>query len=246
MSGPVGLALLGASGRMGGTVLRVLPEFPELRLSGALAASADATPALPVMLSRDPARALDGAQVAIDFTLAGAVAGNARACAAAGVALVCGVTGLGDGEQAALEEAAQRVPVLWSPNMSLGVAVLRRIGALAADALGPGFDVAVFELHHRGKRDAPSGTALALAADLDAARGAAPGTTPVASQRMGDVAGEHTVLLAGTGERLELVHRATDRAIFARGALRAAAWLAGRPAGRYALSDMLGLKDIRG
>jgi 4-hydroxy-tetrahydrodipicolinate reductase len=229
---------------MGGTVLRVLPEFPQLQLTGALAARADTAPALPVPLSRDPAQALAGARVAVDFTLAAAVAGNARACAAAGVALVCGVTGLGEAEQDALEAAAQHVPVLWSPNMSLGIAVLRRISALAAAGLGPGFDAAVFELHHRGKRDAPSGTALALAADLDTARGAAPGTTPVASLRAGDVAGEHTVVLAGTGERLELVHRATDRTIFARGALRAAAWLAGRPPGRYALSDLLGLKDL--
>ena len=127
--------------------------------------------------------------------------------------------------------------------MSAGVAVLARLAAVAAAALGESFDGGVFEIHHRAKRDAPSGTALALVAALDGVAGR-PAPTGCASLRGGDVVGEHTVVLAGPGERLELVHRATDRAIFARGALRAAAWLAGRKPGLYAFADVLGLPRV--
>jgi 4-hydroxy-tetrahydrodipicolinate reductase len=144
--------------------------------------------------------------------------------------------------------------VLWAPNMSAGVAVLERVAALAAAALAE-FDAGMYEVHHAAKRDAPSGTALALGRAVVVARGCDPGAAKPDAQfraeglgygvlRVGDVVGEHTVTLAGPGERIELVHRATDRAIFARGALRAAAWLAGRPAGMYSLGDVLGLGRV--
>ena len=266
MSTHIPVAILGASGRMGATLLRCLPEFPALVLAGASTApesglagrdagEAVGLPAAGLALSDDPAAALaGGARVAVDFTLAAAVAGNAAACRAAGVGLVCGVTGLDERTQAALREAAETVPVLWAPNMSAGVAVLERLAALAAAALAD-FDAGVHEVHHTAKRDAPSGTALALGRAVVAGRGRAPAAAVpdgqlvapglgYAAQRLGDVVGEHTVTLAGPGERIELVHRATDRAIFARGALRAAQWLAGRPPGLYTLGDVLGLGRV--
>lgn len=259
------ISILGASGRMGRALLARLPEFPALELVGAFTAPGSelggrdagdvaGLDSLGVSLSERLDTALAGAHIAIDFTLADAVAGNAAACRDAGVGLVCGVTGLDETTQAALRDAATEVPVLWAPNMSAGVAVLQRVAALAAAALRD-FDAGVHEVHHAAKRDAPSGTALALGRSVVTARGL-PGTAAVpneflhaegvgyAAQRLGDVVGEHTVTLAGPGERLELSHRATDRAIFARGALRAAAWLAGKPAGFYELADVLGLSRV--
>lgn len=265
VSAPVPVAILGASGRMGQTLLRCLPEFPALRLAGALTAPASGLGGrdagevaglgmLGVSLDERVAAALAGAQVAVDFTLPEAVPETAAACRTAGVALVCGVTGLDDAGHEALRAAAADVPVLWAPNMSAGVAVLERLTALAAAALGD-FDAGVYEVHHAAKRDAPSGTALALGRALVGGRGLEAGAaTPdarfqaeglgYAALRVGDVVGEHTVTLAGPGERIELTHTATDRAIFARGALRAAAWLAGRTPGMYTLADVFGLGRV--
>lgn len=265
MSRPVPVAILGASGRMGQTLLRCLPEYPALELAGALTAPGaglggrDAGEVaglgrLGVALSEDVTAAIRDARVAVDFTLAEAVPATAAACKAAGVALVCGVTGLDARARAALEDAAAAVPVLWAPNMSAGVAVLERLAALAAAVLAE-FDAGIIDVHHAAKRDAPSGTALALGRAVTTARGrGADAATPDGALRAeglgygvlrtGDVVGEHTVVLAGPGERLELVHRATDRAIFARGALRAAAWLAGRPPRMYTLAEILGLGRV--
>jgi 4-hydroxy-tetrahydrodipicolinate reductase len=259
------VAILGASGRMGQTLLRCLPEFPELGLAGALTAPGaglggrDAGEVaglgrLGVVLSENVTDAVGQARVAVDFTLAEALPATAAACKASGVALVCGVTGLDERAKQALHDAATAVPVLWAPNMSAGVAVLERLAALAAAALAE-FDAGVFEVHHAAKRDAPSGTALALGRAVTAARGLAADAAKPDSTfrapglgygvlRSGDVVGEHTVVLAGAGERLELTHRATDRAIFARGALRAAAWLAGKPPGMYTLVEVLGLGRV--
>jgi 4-hydroxy-tetrahydrodipicolinate reductase len=190
----------------------------------------------------------------VDFTLAEAVRETAAACRASGVALVCGVTGLDDRGHAALRAAAEDIPVLWAPNLSAGIAVLQRLTALAAAALAE-FDAGIHEVHHAAKLDAPSGTALALGRTLASARGlgadaAAPDErlqSPglgYSVQRLGDVVGEHTVTLAGPGERIELTHRATDRAIFARGALRGALWLANRSPGMYSFGDVLGLERV--
>ncbi|MEJ2522803.1 MAG: 4-hydroxy-tetrahydrodipicolinate reductase [Gammaproteobacteria bacterium] len=271
MSEPVRIAVFGATGRMGRSVIASLGDFPDLTLVGALAGpegeggGADAgtlagVDELGVVLSPDRSEVVRGAQVAIDFTLPGAVPGNLRACREAGVACVSGVTGLDAPALHAMEEAAGHIPVLWAPNMSTGVAVLTRAAQMAAKALGDGFDVEILEIHHAAKRDAPSGTALALGAAVARARGLDPqaaavigrqgpgerqaGSIGYASLRAGDVAGEHTVVLAGPGERLELSHRATDRKIFARGALTAARWLAGQGPGRYELGDVLGLESM--
>ncbi len=232
-------------GRDAGTVAGVDPL--------GIALSAD----LAVALGRGPA----GAEVVIDFTAPGAAAGHAAACAAGGQALVMGTTGLDAGALAALDAAAARIPVLYARNMSLGVTVLTELVHQAAALLGPDFDAEIVEAHHRDKKDAPSGTALQLGEALAAARGRPlaevavygrhglgpsgrpPGAIGFAALRAGAIVGDHTVLLAGAEEQLELTHRATDRTLFARGALRAAGWLAGKPPGRYSLRQVLGLPD---
>lgn len=200
-----------------------------------------------------------GCEVAIDFTAPVATTRHAEACAAGGHALVVGTTGLSAGELAALQAAALRVPVLHARNMSLGVTVLTELVRQAATLLGPEFDVEVTEAHHRDKKDSPSGTALQLGEAVALVRGqqladvavlARPGQASTvrradaigfSSVRGGAIVGDHTVLLAGAEELLELTHRATDRALFARGALRAATWLQRKPAGLYSLRDVLGL-----
>jgi 4-hydroxy-tetrahydrodipicolinate reductase len=173
------------------------------------------------------------AEAVVDFSAPGATLALAPIAAAAGSALVSGTTGLGDDARGALDRAAARVPVLWEPNMSLGVHVLTELVGRAASALAD-WDAEIVETHHRAKVDAPSGTALRLAESLGRAN------VGIHALRGGDVVGDHTVHLLGGGERLELTHRATNRDVFAHGALRAARWLVGRPPGRYSLRDVLG------
>jgi 4-hydroxy-tetrahydrodipicolinate reductase len=176
---------------------------------------------------------------------------------AAGKPILIGTTGLGEDHQRLIDEAAAKVAVIHAPNTSLGVALLRHLVTEAATRLGPDWDIEIVEMHHRQKRDAPSGTALLLGGAAAEGRGAAhealarfdrmaggqrePGTIGYAFLRGGTVAGEHQVIFAGEGERIELGHRAESRTIFARGALTAALWLAGRPARRYTMADVLGL-----
>ncbi len=261
------LAIVGITGRMGQSLLRALPEFPDLRLSGAIASptssrlGADAAAegaTCGVAVTADLGLGLRGASVALDFSTATAVAAHARDCAAAGIALLVGATGLDAASREVLERAATQIPVLIAPNTSVGVALAAQLVALAAARLGESFDVEIAEAHHRLKRDAPSGTALALGESVAAARGQSladvavydragqspprrAGSIGFSVVRAGDIVGEHTVTFAADGERVEITHRATDRIIFARGALRAAAWLVGRPAGLYGMRNVLGL-----
>lgn len=228
----------GASGRMGQSVLRIAGEERDgsgLQIVGAVSRA----PEQRVIdgVAQFAARELSGVpefDVAIDFSLPEAFDGILALCVARGVALVSGTTGIGPAQRAALERAATRIPVLWEANFSLGVAVLSELVEQAAVAL-PGWDCDVVEAHHARKQDAPSGTALALGARAERA-GARP---RYASLRAGDIVGEHTVQFTGFGERIELVHRAGDREIFARGALHAAGRLAGREPGHYRLRDLL-------
>jgi len=241
-----------------------------LRLSGALASAGSpwlgrdaALPAqgspVGIEITAERSTALRGAAVAIDFTLPAALPGNLEACASAGMPVVVGTTGLDTIAEAAMAAAAARIPVLHAPNMSLGVNLLLELVAQAAAALPPEYDIEIFEAHHKAKLDAPSGTAVRLGQVAAAARGTTlaasavyaregqtgerpPGAIGFSTLRAGDIVGEHTVYLCGAGERLELGHRATDRLTFARGALRAAAWLvAGRGPGLYSMRDVLGL-----
>jgi 4-hydroxy-tetrahydrodipicolinate reductase len=172
--------------------------------------------------------------VAIDFSLPTGFDGILSCCVQAGRGLVSGTTGLEPAQQEAMRAAAAQIPVLWASNFSLGIAVLALLVERAAAAL-PGWDCDIVETHHKDKRDAPSGTALSLGE-----RVAKAGIRPqYASLRSGDVIGEHSVRFTTSGERIELAHQAGNRDIFARGALRAAQWLAGRPPGLYGMRDLL-------
>ncbi len=242
---PLRLFLHGASGRMGQAILALLPEAPGLVLAGASARD-PARLALPAGAAAVAAGRLDEApafDVLIDFSLPEAFDAALALAVARGAAFVSGTTGLSAAQEAALADAGARVPVLWAANFSLGVAVLGALVKRAAAAL-PGWDCDIVEAHHVHKRDAPSGTALALGAEAAAGWATAgqggDGRAPAyASLRAGDIVGEHLVQFAGTGERIELVHRATRRDIFARGALEAARRLPGQPPGRHGLAALL-------
>ena len=227
--------LHGASGRMGQALLRLAGERTDLQVVAAVSRRVEsrAIDGIPQFASSE----LGGVpefDVAIDFSLPEAFDPILAACRSRGAALVSGTTGLSPAQQQALDEAATQIPVLWSANFSLGVAVLDDLVERAAAALA-GWDCDIVESHHVHKKDAPSGTALALGGAAERG-GAAP---RYASLRAGDIVGEHLVQFTSLGERIELVHRATNRDIFARGALHAAARLAGRAAGSYRLRDLL-------
>ena len=261
------LAIFGITGRMGQSLVRALRETPGFSLSGAIAsttsgrlgqdAAGEGAPT-GVLITSDPGSGIRGASVALDFSSSSAAAAHAHVCAAAGVPILIGATGLDAASRADLTQAARDIPVLIAPNTSVGVSVLVELVSMAASRLGPSYDVEIFEAHHRTKRDAPSGTALALGEAVAGARGrdleevaiydraghGAPrsaGSIGFSSLRAGDIVGEHTVTFAAAGERVEITHRATDRITFARGALRAAEWLIGQPAGLYGMQNVLGL-----
>jgi len=247
---------------MGQHVRAALADEPSLQLAAAL--EAPGHPGIGtdlgagISVRSDPGQALAGCDVAIDFSIPAATLSLARCAGDAGVALVTGTTGFSDSERKELASIARRIPVLASPNFSVAVNVLFWLAREASRRLGPGFDAEIVELHHSAKRDAPSGTALRLAEAVAEGRGESlegrlvlersgeigarpPGAIAVQALRGGDNPGEHTLLLVGRGERLELVHRAQTREHFARGAVRAAAWLIGRPPGLHRIEEMLGL-----
>lgn len=230
------LLIHGASGRMGQALLRLAAERTDLEV---VAAVSNRPPTQRVVdgIACFAASELPGApifDVAVDFSLASGFDPILALCLSRGAALVSGTTGLDQVQRDALAAAAERIPVLSAANFSLGVAVLEELVERAAAAL-PGWDCDIVESHHVHKLDAPSGTALALGSSAQVS-GAEP---RYASLRAGDIVGEHTVQFAGQGERIELIHRATNRDIFARGALQASAWLAGRTPGSYRVRDLL-------
>lgn len=263
------IAVFGVSGRMGRALLTAIDEAPGSVLAGATASATsrwlgkDASEAAGgavrnVRIEADPAVALRDAQVAIDFTLPEATSMNVAACLAAKCPLVIGTTGHTEQVRAQIAAAAEQIPIVMAPNMSLGVNLLLKLVELTAAKLDADYDIEVFEAHHRHKKDAPSGTALALGAA--AARGREVELSEVAEHsrhgntgarergsigfsvfRGGDVVGDHTVTFAGIGERIELTHRASDRLAFARGAVRAARWLSNQAPGLYSMQDVLGL-----
>lgn len=213
-----------------------------------------------VLRGADEGDALDftGCEVAVDFSSPAATVNLVEGAARALVPVVIGTTGHSEEERGMIREAGQDLPIVWAGNFSVGVTLLRHLVELAARALPEGFDIEIVEMHHGQKKDAPSGTAMHL---LDAAKegrkdpgarvthgregqvGARPrGEIGVHALRGGDIVGEHTVLFAGPGERLELTHKASDRAIFALGALRAARWVIGQPPGLYDMHEVLELR----
>jgi 4-hydroxy-tetrahydrodipicolinate reductase len=269
MPQPLNIAMLGASGRMGRTIVPLVLESDDLRLTGALAAPGDKALSrdagvnagvgpMAVAITDDAAQALNGAGVAIDFTLPAVSMANARLCADRGCALVIGTTGHSPEQRAELEEIAKTIPIVIAPNMSLGVNLLFKLAELASRALDADYDIEVFEAHHRHKVDAPSGTALGLGRAAAAGRGttleaageyvrhgqAGPrerGKIGFSVVRGGDIVGDHRLIFAGPGEQVELAHHAQDRSGFARGALVAARWVVGRPPALYSMMDVLGL-----
>ncbi len=241
------VAIHGARGRMGQRLVALG------QADDALTVVAQFDTAAPIS-----AAALEGVDAVIDFSLAAALPGVVEAATSAGCALVLGTTRLTEDHEALLDRAAQKIAVLPASNFSRVVNVLHHLSAQAVKLLGDGWDLEIMEAHHRYKQDAPSGTALALANTLADAAGRsrdciklerqghdalrAPDDITVQTLRIGDHPGEHTVYLAAPGERLELRHVSTSRDSYATGALRAAAWLQGKPAGRYTMKDVLGLQ----
>ena len=256
------IGVLGCGGRMGRMLVAEIAASEGCILSGG-----SARPGSPLVGSAlggglavtDSPEALIGASdVVIDFTAPEASAAHAALAARLATPIVIGTSGLAAEHERAVREAARQVAVVWAANTSLGVNLLFGLVEQVAGRLGPEWDIEIVEMHHRGKVDAPSGTALALGRVAAAARGTRldevaqrgrdgitgprrRGDIGFAALRGGDAVGDHHVVFAGTGERLELVHRATNRAIYATGAVRAARWLIGRPAGLYGMKDVLGL-----
>lgn len=259
------LAVFGASGRMGRAVTRLAVEAGDIQIVGAMAHANDpnlgrdvgeiaGAGTVGVELSADVSSGLMGAQVVIDFSVASAVSELYALCAKRGVALVSGTTSLDESALGQLDAVAEKAAVVWAPNMSRGVQVLAEIVQHAMRRLGAEFDVEIVEVHHRRKVDSPSGTAVRLA---EAAREVRPSLAEVRGRdgqvgarrpdemgifgvRGGDVIGDHTVHLLGESERLELTHRATNRDLFARGAVSAARFAIEQPPGRYTIADVLG------
>jgi 4-hydroxy-tetrahydrodipicolinate reductase len=266
---PIRIAVFGAAGKMGRAIIRATTEESRARLVGAIeregsvelgqdAGSLAGVAALGVATSASTPAA-GASDVWIDFSSPAVAVANARKAADAGAAFILGTTGVAAGDKAAIAEAAKRAPIVFSPNMSVGVNVLLKLVADAARALGPAYDVEIVETHHRMKRDAPSGTALRLgeavaeASGRDLAKTArydrhgdiGPRTQAeigMQTLRGGDVVGDHTVFFFGQGDRIEITHRASSRDTFAKGAVRAAVWLFGKPAGLYDMRDVLGLR----
>ena len=225
-SSPVRVLLIGASGRMGKTVLDLAQSDREIEI----AARYDLGDSIqPVMKNCD---------VAIDFSHADTIDEICRAALQHGKSLVIGTTGHSQQQRKTIEETAHSVAIVLASNFSVGVNVLFWLTQKAAELLGSDFNSEIVETHHKMKKDAPSGTAKMLAEILKAVRSS---EIPIQSIREGDVVGEHSVMLSGPGERLELTHRAASREIFATGALRAAKWVVGKPPKLYSMQDVLGL-----
>ena len=252
----VRVVVAGARGRMGQALIEAAGQTPGVELGAAI--DLEGGVAGGVTIGTDAKAALADAHVLIDFTRPAGALAHVAACIQAGRGIVIGTTGFEPEQLAVIREAARRIPIVLAPNMSIGVNVMLRLVETAARALGPDYDIEVFEIHHKRKVDAPSGTALKLGEvaargrdttlDRDAvyARHGVTGERRAGSigfsvARGGDVVGDHTVYFAGTGERIELTHRSSSRATYAQGAMRAAQFVAGKPPGLYDMGDVLGL-----
>jgi 4-hydroxy-tetrahydrodipicolinate reductase len=263
------IAVAGASGRMGQMLIDAVREAPDCTLAGALdlasspavgkdAGSFSGQPT-GVLITADLRQGLQGSQVLIDFTRPEGTMAHLKVCRELGLGLVIGTTGFTDAQKAEIAAASQDVAIMMAPNMSVGVNVTLKLLEMAAKALSTGYDIEIVEAHHRHKVDAPSGTALkmgeviaeALGRDLkDCAVYAREGVTGerdpssigFATIRGGDIVGDHTVLFAGIGERIEISHKSSSRVTYAQGSLRAVRFLAGRKPGLYDMFDVLGLK----
>ena len=265
---PLGIAIAGATGRMGQMLIEAVRASDDLRLTGALdrpdspALGQDAAypgPSAGVSVTADLRQGLNGAQVLIDFTRPEGTLSHLKLCRELGVHAVIGTTGFSEAQKAEIAAIAKDIAIVMAPNMSVGVNVTLKLLEMAAKALSTGYDIEIIEAHHRHKVDAPSGTALkmgeviagALGRDLkDCAVYAREGVTGerdpssigFATIRGGDIVGDHTVLFAGTGERIEITHKSSSRATYAQGSLRAARFLAQQRHGLFDMFDVLQLK----
>ncbi len=228
MSSPVRVLLVGAAGRMGRTVVDLAKADPKIQI----VAECD--------LGDSIEAAMQNCDVIVDFSHAGAIDEICRAASQHGKSLVIGTTGHSQEQRRIIEKAAESLPIVFASNFSIGVNVLFWLTRKAAELLGRDFSPEIIETHHKMKRDAPSGTAKTLADVLKTVQ-EIQSEIPIQSIREGEVVGEHTVIFSGPGERVELTHRAANREIFARGALRATKWIMGRPVGLYSMQDVLGL-----
>ena len=266
------LIVAGASGRMGRTLVRAIAETKGVTLCGALeqagspmigrnASDLAGVGGQDILVTDDTEALMAHADGIIDFTAPHATVEHAKLAAKAGIAHIIGTTGFSDEDEAAIAEAAKRAVIVKSGNMSLGVNLLAALVKRVAKTLDEDFDIEILEMHHNKKVDAPSGTALLLGHAAAAGRGVDLDKTSVRSRdghtgarkagdigfatlRGGTVVGDHTVIFAGPAERIELGHRAEDRMIFARGAVKAALWAHGKKPGLYAMADVLGLSDF--
>ena len=261
------IAIAGCTGRMGRMLVQAVLDSNDCRLSGALAhtgnagrghdAGAFAGRDTGVAVTSDIHAGLAGADVLIDFTRPEGTLAHLAVCSELGVRAVVGTTGFSVAQKLQIASHAQQVGIVLGANMSVGVNVMLRLLAQAAGALGESYDIEVIEAHHKHKVDAPSGTALVIGEVLARARGIdlaqhgvferhgligprPPGSIGFAAVRGGDIVGEHTVLFAGTGERIEISHKSSSRANYADGSLRAARFVAGRGPGLYGMNDVLG------
>ena len=263
------IAIVGSSGRMGRVLIESVAQAPDMRLGAALeragspflgkdAGELSGAPC-GVLISEDAAAALKGCHALIDFTRPEATLNHLKICRELGVNIVIGTTGFTPEQKALIADAARDIGVVFAPNMSVGVNLCLKLLDMAARVLDEGYDIEVIEAHHRHKVDAPSGTALRMGEVVASALGRdlsecavygregmtgerSPSTIGFATVRGGDIVGDHTVLFAGTGERIEITHKASSRATFALGALRAARFLAQRGKGLYDMQDVLGLR----
>ena len=263
------VAIAGAAGRMGRQLLdacsrvesircSVASEHPDSPFIGADAGEIAGIGRLGILITADLAPLVDHFDLLIDFTKPAVTIAHLALCRSAGKAMVIGTTGLSTEQKAEIAAGAARIPIVFAPNMSVGVNLCLKLLELAARTLGDSVDIEILEAHHRHKVDAPSGTALAMGQTIagalgrDLAQCAVYGregvtgerdrnTIGFATIRAGDIVGDHTVLFADDGERIEITHRASSRMTFAKGAARAAAWLANRPPGLYDMRDVLDL-----
>jgi len=269
MSKPLNVVIVGAGGRMGRTLIESVLNTPNTHLHAAIDRSGSdfigqdaglfVGQKTGVIVSDDLATALDGADVLIDFTRPEATLEYLAACTSRGVSMIIGTTGFDDAGKAAISAAAKQIRIVFAANYSVGVNLTFKLLDIASRVLSEDYDIEIIEAHHRHKVDAPSGTALrmgevianALGRDLkqcavygrEGVTGERdPGTIGFATVRAGDVVGDHTALFATNGERVEITHKASSRATFSNGAVRAARWLANQPVGLYDMQDVLGLR----
>jgi 4-hydroxy-tetrahydrodipicolinate reductase len=267
------IAVAGASGRMGRMLIEAIAAAPDAVLAGALDregnpfinsdAGAFSGQLTGVVIQSDLDKGLADADFLIDFTRPEGTLHHLEYCAAHGIKMIIGTTGFDDAGKAAIRAAAEKTAIVFAPNMSIGVNVTMKLLEMAAKNFSEGYDIEIIEAHHRHKVDAPSGTALkmgeviadALGRDLkecavygrEGVTGERdPSTIGFATVRGGDIVGDHTVLFAGIGERIEISHKSSSRVSYAQGSLRAARFLADKPTGLYDMQDVLGLKSLKG